>query len=207
MQDARTATTARPFGITADTSGAPAASIGVGQLFQAESADEVPADFGALDFVASDIGAGTEDTFLDVFLRVAGAALLSIYRFQTTGTSRGIFTHANTADRTYTLPNVGGGVLISTATAEFLQHLRTGATIGAYGAGATFDAQAWTAVTFAVAFSATPTVVCTLLSTNSVTAGTAMSAVSSTAFTPHSIGVAAGNPANEEIHWHAIGAV
>lgn len=108
ITDARTATTTRAFGVIADTTGSPAASIGVGMLFQAESADESPSDFGALDFAASDVGAGTEDTFLDVALRVAGAALAYCYRFVATAAFRAIFTHANTADRTYTLPNDSG---------------------------------------------------------------------------------------------------
>ena len=207
MQDARTATVARPWALWADTTGAPAANIGIGMLFQAESADENPSDFGALDFAASDIGAGTEDTYLDVLVRIAGAALAAIYRFQATGAFRGIFTHANTADRTYTLPNIGGGVLISTATAEFLQHTRTGATIGAYGAGATFDALTWGAVTFAVAFSATPTTVISVLSTNSIAAGSALTLNNTTGFTAYTVGVANQNPAGEEILWHAIGAV
>ena len=85
VQDARTATTARPFGVIADTSGAPAASLGVGVLFEAESADEVPSSFGALDFVASDIGAGTEDTDLVIMARTAGAALAEVGRATSLG--------------------------------------------------------------------------------------------------------------------------
>lgn len=104
-QDARTATTARNFAIWADTTGVPTVGIGIGQLFQAESADENPSDFGALDFVATDVTAASEDTVVDVLLRVAGAALTAVYRFVATGAFRAIFTHANTADRTYTLPD------------------------------------------------------------------------------------------------------
>ncbi len=85
--------------------GSPAASIGVGMRFDAESADENPSNFGALDFIATDVSAGSEDTVLDILLRVAGAALSAAWRFTTTTAFRGVFTHANTADRTYTLPD------------------------------------------------------------------------------------------------------
>jgi len=107
ITDARTNTVLRALGIIADTTGGPAASIGVGMLFQAESADESPSDFGALDFVASDIGAGTEDTYASILLRVAGRALDEKYRFQSTAGDgfTAIFAHANTADRIYTLPD------------------------------------------------------------------------------------------------------
>lgn len=125
ITDARTATTTRPLGVIADTTGAPAASIGVGMLFQAESADEAPSDFGALDFVASDIGAGTEDTYLSVLFRVAGGALDEKYRFSSTAGSgfAALFTHAVTADRTYTLPDAdttfgAGKTIISFGTSD-----------------------------------------------------------------------------------------
>ena len=107
LADSRTNTTLRPFGIIADTTGTPAASIGVGMLFQAESGDEAPSDFGALDFVASDVTAGSEDTYASIMLRVAGGSLDEKYRFSSTAGSgfAALFTHANTADRTYTLPD------------------------------------------------------------------------------------------------------
>ena len=106
-QDARTATVARPWALWADTTGAPAAGIGVGMTFQGESADENPSDFGDLDFVASDIGAGTEDTYASIRLRVAGRALDEKYRFSSTAGDgfAALFAHAVTADRTYTLPD------------------------------------------------------------------------------------------------------
>lgn len=199
MQDARTNTVARPWTIWADTTGAPAASIGIGMLLQAESADENPADFGALDFVASDIGAGTEDTSLSLLLRVAGRVLDEKYRFSSTAGDgfAALFAHAVTADRTYTLPDITGTVLVG-------QHTATVVTIGAFGAGATFDGQSVTAVTFPVAFTANPTITCTPYSSNSVFYGTALIARSTTGFTAQAIGVANGNPADEELHWHAV---
>ena len=118
LADTRTNTTLRPFGIIADTTGAAATSIGVGMLFQAESADEAPSDFGALDFVASDVTAASEDTFASLFLRVAGRALDEKYRFSSTAGDgfAALFTHAVTADRTYTLPDLTGTVWAGTNT-------------------------------------------------------------------------------------------
>ena len=203
-QDARTTTTARPWAIWADTTGTPAAGIGIGMLFQAESADENPSDFGALDFVATDIGAGTEDTVLDVMLRVAGAALSAAYRFVTTTAFRAIFTHANSADRTYTLPNVGGGVVISGTTGEWLQRA-TGAQTPTMGADETLGNQNGSGVTFAVAFSGTPVLLVSGLSTSNARA-VMFSGISSTAFTPFFLG-AAGAAIDVTLHYVALGPV
>lgn len=101
--DARTTTVATPLTVRAETTGVAAAGIGTGILVQAESADEAPSSFGQLEFAASDVTAASEDTYLQVLLRVAGAALTSCYRFAATGAFNAIFTHANTAARTYTL--------------------------------------------------------------------------------------------------------
>lgn len=114
VSDARTATVNRPLIGTAQTSGVPAADIGVGILLRAESADEAPSNFGALDARASDVGAGTEDTYWEMLIRVAGAALAPAYRWAATTAFRAIFTHANSADRTYTLPNSTGTVALTT---------------------------------------------------------------------------------------------
>lgn len=104
-EDART-TTVKVIAIQkATTTGTPAAGIGVGEKFQAESADETPSDFGQLEFAATDVTAGSEDTYFQVLLRVAGAALSAAYRWVATTAFKATFTHANTADRTYTLPN------------------------------------------------------------------------------------------------------
>ena len=106
-EDARTNSVDVAGEVRSTTSGSPAAGIGVGLLFSAESADENPSDFGRLDFAASDIGAGTEDTYASILLRVAGRALDEKYRFGSTAGDgfTAIVTHANTADRTYTLPD------------------------------------------------------------------------------------------------------
>lgn len=105
MQDARTNTTARPFAIQSDTTGTPANSIGVGMRFDAESGDENPSQFGALDFIALDVTAASEDTALGVLLRTAGAALGERFRFQSTGAFLYTITGAPTAARTITLPD------------------------------------------------------------------------------------------------------
>jgi len=87
------------------TSGTPAAGIGSGILFNGESADESPSNFGRLAYIADDVTAGSEDTYLDVQLRVAGNALASLYKFKHTGTAAALFTSPATSERTYTLPN------------------------------------------------------------------------------------------------------
>lgn len=70
-----------------------------------ESADENPSSFGRLAFVADDITAGSEDTYLEVQMRRAGAALGTAYEFKHTGTAQTVFTSAPDAERTITFPN------------------------------------------------------------------------------------------------------
>lgn len=101
--DARTNTVNTPLEINAQTTGTPAIGIGTGMVFRAESSDETPSDVGQFEFVASDVGPGSEDTYFQILLRVAGAALSKAYRFIATSAFAAIFTHANTADRTYRL--------------------------------------------------------------------------------------------------------
>lgn len=116
IEDSRTTTVVYPLTLTATTSGTPAAGIGTGLKFRAESADEAPSDFGALQFAATDVGSGTEDTSFDVQLRVAGGALATKYSFRNTNaTYKYIITGAPTADRTLTLPD-GDGTIPSVAT-------------------------------------------------------------------------------------------
>lgn len=89
--------------LTHTTSGSPAAGIGTGVLFNSESADESPSNFGTLSFVADDVTAGSEDTYLLVQNRVAGASLANAYKFKRTGVGNILFTTAATAERTVTL--------------------------------------------------------------------------------------------------------
>ncbi len=87
------------------TSGTPTAGIGTGILFNSESADESPSNWGVLAFVSDDVTAGSEDTYLLVQNRTAGAALANAYKFKRTGVGAALFTTAATAERTYTLPD------------------------------------------------------------------------------------------------------
>jgi len=113
-EDARTNTVKVVATQKSTTTVTPAVGIGVGEKFQAESADEAPSDFGQIEFVASDVGAGTEDTYFQILLRIAGAVLAVSYRFVATTAFRAIFSHANSADRTYTLPNNSGTIALTT---------------------------------------------------------------------------------------------
>lgn len=110
VSDARTNTVDVPLTITSVTSGTPAAGIGTGILLQAESADENPSDFGRIEAAATDVTAGSEDTYFQMLTRVAGAALTATYRWIATAAFKAIFTHANSADRTYTLPDATGTI-------------------------------------------------------------------------------------------------
>lgn len=101
----RTNTVDTPLVVESVTTGIPAAGIGTGILLRAESQDENPSDVGQIDFTFSDRTAASEDSYCQILLRVAGAALTAAYRFAATTAFRAIFTHANTADRTYTLPD------------------------------------------------------------------------------------------------------
>lgn len=85
------------------TSGSPAAGIGTGVLFNSESADESPSNFGVLAFVADDVTAGSEDSYFLIQNRTAGAALANAYKFKRTGVGNILFTTAATAERTITL--------------------------------------------------------------------------------------------------------
>lgn len=85
------------------TSGSPAAGIGTGILFNSESADENPSNFGSVAFVADDVTAGSEDTYFQIQNRTAGAALATAYKFKRTGVGNQLITTAATAERTVTL--------------------------------------------------------------------------------------------------------
>lgn len=105
VEDSRTNIVDVPLTVRSTTSGIPDVGIGTGILLQAESQDEVPSNVGQIDFTFSDRTTGSEDSYFQVLLRVAGAALSAAYRFVATSAFRAIFTHANTADRTYTFPD------------------------------------------------------------------------------------------------------
>lgn len=118
VSDARTNTVDVPLTLTSTTSDTPAAGIGTGILLKAESADENPCNFGQIEAAASDVGAGTEDTYFQLLTRVAGSALTATYRFIATAANKAIFTHANTADRTYTFQDADGNIPTIASQAE-----------------------------------------------------------------------------------------
>lgn len=110
----RTVTVDTPLIVESVTTGTPAAGIGTGILVRAESQDENPSDVGQLDFTFSDRTTASEDSYFQILLRVAGAALVASYRFVATSAFRSILTHANTADRTYTLLDTNWNVGLGT---------------------------------------------------------------------------------------------
>lgn len=118
-EDSRTNTIVEPMTVQMTTSGIPAAGIGTGIAILAESADENPCSIGTLDFELTDVAAGSEDSRFRIKTRVAGAVLAETYSWQATGAFSAKMTHANTADRTYTLPN-RNNLLDVPDTAEFL---------------------------------------------------------------------------------------
>lgn len=87
------------------TSGSPAAGIGVGILYNGESADEAPSNFGRVAFVADDVTAGSEDTYAEFQARRAGASLATTYEFKNTGTAQSVFNSAVSSERQITLPD------------------------------------------------------------------------------------------------------
>lgn len=101
------------------TTGSAAAGIGTGILFNSESADESPSNFGRLAFLADDVTAGSEDTYAEIQARRAGAALATTYEFKNTGTAQAVFTTAASAERTVTLPDAGLTFSYSGGTAVF----------------------------------------------------------------------------------------
>lgn len=119
-EDARTATVDVVGILRSTTSGVPAASIGVGLEFDCESADENPSVFGRIDFAASDITAASEDTYMDILLRVAGVAAETKYRFTSTAATgfQLDFAHAVTVDRTITFPDRTGTVATAAGNAS-----------------------------------------------------------------------------------------
>lgn len=162
-EDSRTSTV-DTFMLRSTTSGTPAAGIGTGMLVQAESGDETPSDFGQWEFAASDVSAGSEDTYFQLQLRIAGAALATAYRFAATAANNAIFTHANSADRTYTLPDFDG-TLATLAGTESLTNktitapVLSGTATGTYTLGGTptVSSPTITTPTISGAAPATPT--------------------------------------------------
>lgn len=141
-EDSRTNSVDRPATITSTTDNTPAAGIGTGILLRAESANEAPSDFGALDFVSTDVTAASEDTDFVVQTRVAGAALADAYKFRVTDTGNYIFTGAPSTERLMTLPNRAGTFTVEGPTAR-AYHDGTQTISGSTTAKIQLDTESW----------------------------------------------------------------
>lgn len=117
-EDSRTNSIAYPLILDVATDGTPAAGIGTGIEFRAESADETNSPWGRLNFVATDVSSGSEDTYLSVQQRVAGASLAEMYAFKNTGGYAYTFTGAPSAARTVTLPDSDITLAIASAASQ-----------------------------------------------------------------------------------------
>jgi hypothetical protein len=105
VQEGSRTNTVANINVRAPTSGTPANGIGIGINFKAASADETDSDFGNLNFSATDVGSGSEDTKFSIQTRTGGAALATSYEFGN-GANKVIFNKsAITADRTITIPD------------------------------------------------------------------------------------------------------
>jgi hypothetical protein len=123
MEDSRTNTVVAAQTLTATTSGTPAAGIGTGVDFKAESGDENPSILGSIDFRFTDVTAGSEDSDFVISTRAAGASKAESYKFRRTGTGSYTHTGAPTSARTITWPDsditIGGmWTLITSSTAS-----------------------------------------------------------------------------------------
>lgn len=120
-EDNRTTTVDYALELRSTTSGTPAGGIGTGMIFSAESGDENPSELGAAVFAFTDATAGSEDSIFAIQLRIAGAVKDTAYRFSSTsaGGFNGLFTHAITAGRTWTLPDADD-TLVGKATTDTL---------------------------------------------------------------------------------------
>lgn len=119
--DSRTNSIDTALTLRSITSGVPAAGIGTALSFEADSdnSGEGNMPVGLVAFAVTDMTNTSEDTEFAIHLRVAGAALEEKYNFRSTAGSgyTGIFTHAASADRTWTLPNASD-TLVGKATTD-----------------------------------------------------------------------------------------
>lgn len=74
-----------PLTLQHKTTGSPGTGIGVGIAFRNETADDNIEIVGSLDFVATDVTGGSEDTDFVVQLQAAGGALAQKFRVLSTG--------------------------------------------------------------------------------------------------------------------------
>ena len=148
VEDARTAAVDL-FPFTSTTTGSPAAGIGVGLSFIGDSGDESATSMGRVEFMYSDVGAGSEDSTFNIALRVAGVAPETKWAFLSTAAT-GLqmdLTHAATADRVVTFPDLTGTVTL-TAGAQTLTDKTIGTSLtpgaGIFPSGAeSYDSGVW----------------------------------------------------------------
>lgn len=104
---------------TVTAASTPAAGIGTSLRFSAQSGDENPADVASLEATLHDVTAGSEDSTLWAWLRVAGAALARKFGFRTTGAGSVLFSASNSSDITLSLPT-STDTLVGKATTDTL---------------------------------------------------------------------------------------
>lgn len=121
-QDNRTNTMKIVATLKSTTTAAPAAGIGVAQEFQAQAESENPSVFGRISFGASDVGPGSVRTYFDIWTRAASdfSAIVNSFRLQATFQFKAILQHFNTDDRTYTLPDASGKLVVTTAAVDLI---------------------------------------------------------------------------------------
>lgn len=106
-EDARTNTVDLMLQLESLSTGTETAGVGTGIQYNASTPSESPMPLGSTNFIATDVANDSEDTEFTIHLRTAGSAIEEKYNFRTTAGDgfTAIFTHANTADRTYTFPD------------------------------------------------------------------------------------------------------
>lgn len=96
-----------------------AAGIGGKLRFSAVSGDENPSDVATIEATLSDVTAGSEDSRVWLWLRVAGSALARKFGFSTTGAGSILFSGSNSSDITLSLPS-SSDTLVGRAVTETL---------------------------------------------------------------------------------------
>ena len=170
-------------------------------VFQAETDDDKPASAGMVAFAYTDVSTGSEDSEFAVHLVVGGVAMEEKYNFRSTAATglTGIFTHAASADRTWTLPNETGTILLGGRT-----ELNTETTGDTEAAVSNFNHRTTAdSVTFGTAYSAAPDVFCGAGHNDGVDAFGVIDATTTTGFNLY--GIRSGSGAVTAFDWLAIG--
>lgn len=121
LTDAATNTISTVLTLVHLSSGLAAVGYGARNLVQLQNTTPAQVDGSSLDTAWTNATAGSETSSWAVRLRNAGAALTNFFQVLVTGIKFkvggffGIFVHANTADRTYTFPDLTDMVVLLTA--------------------------------------------------------------------------------------------